>query len=196
MKHRVRFAPSPTGQVHIGNIRTAIFNWLFARHSGGKFLLRIEDTDLERSTKEAIDALFECMEWLGLDHDDEIMYQTSQREAHEAAAQKLLAENKAYKGKADDKGQSPVLFRIPFNADDIPAIREVGTVETALHCDENVSVAYSGLSFAGVSKKGKAIPTLACFAGFKDLKLFNSDNKVIFDLNENLEAVKTVRFLN
>lgn len=190
MKHRVRFAPSPTGQVHIGNIRTAIFNWLFARHSGGTFLLRIEDTDLERSTKEAIDALFECMEWLGLNHDDEIMYQTSQREAHEAAAQKLLAENKAYHGKADDKGQSPILFRIPFDADDIPIIREVGTVETALHCEENVSVAYSGLSFAGVSKKGKAIPTLACFAGFKDLKLFNNDKELIFNLNDNLEAVK------
>ena len=190
MKHRVRFAPSPTGQVHIGNIRTAIFNWLFARHSGGKFLLRIEDTDLERSTQEAIDALLECMEWLGLDHDDEIMYQTSQREAHEAAAQKLLAENKAYYGQADDKGQSPILFRIPFDADDIPVIREAGTVETALHCDEIVSVAYSGLSFAGVSKKGKAVPTLVCFAGFKDLKLFNSDNELVFDLNNNLEAVK------
>ena len=191
MKHRVRFAPSPTGKVHIGNIRTAIFNWLFARHTGGAFLLRIEDTDLERSTKEAIDALFECMDWLGLDHDDEIMYQTSQRTAHEAAAQKLITENKAYQGKTDDKGQSPVLFRIPFDADDIPIIRTVDCAETVLHAAENVSVSYSGLSFAGVSKKGKAIPTLACFAGFKDLKLFNSDNELLFDLNDNLEAVKS-----
>jgi glutamyl-tRNA synthetase len=190
MAHRVRFAPSPTGKVHIGNIRTAIFNWLFARHLGGKFLLRIEDTDLERSTKEAIDALFACMDWLGLDHDDEIMYQTSQREAHEAAAQKLISENKAYYGKANDKGQTPILFRIPFEADNIPIIRKVGTVETAIHCDENVSVAYSGLSFAGISKKGKAIPTLACFAGFKDLKFFNSDNELVFDLNDKLEDIK------
>ncbi|MBO4630769.1 MAG: glutamate--tRNA ligase, partial [Lentisphaeria bacterium] len=68
MSFRARFAPSPTGQVHIGNIRTAIFNWLFTRHSGGEFLLRIEDTDLERSTKQAIDALFDCMNWLGLDY--------------------------------------------------------------------------------------------------------------------------------
>ena len=60
MQPRLRFAPSPTGQVHIGNIRTAIFNWLAARHMGGKFILRIEDTDLERSTKEAIDTLLEC----------------------------------------------------------------------------------------------------------------------------------------
>ena len=62
---RVRFAPSPTGKVHIGNIRAAIYNWLFARHTGGKFLLRVEDTDLERSTPEAIAVLFDCMKWLG-----------------------------------------------------------------------------------------------------------------------------------
>lgn len=190
MEYRVRFAPSPTGHVHIGNIRTAIFNWLFARHSGGKFLLRIEDTDLERSTQEAIDALFECMDWLGLDHDGEIMYQTSQRAAHKAAAKKLLAENKAYQGQTDDKGQAPVLFRIPFDADDISVIRTVGAAELPLHCDENVSVSYSGLSFAGVSKKGKAVPTLACFAGFKDLKLFNANDELVFDLNENLDNVK------
>ena len=77
MQQRLRFAPSPTGQVHIGNIRTAIFNWLAARHMGGKFILRIEDTDLERSTKEAIDTLLECMEWLGLDYDEEVLYQTN-----------------------------------------------------------------------------------------------------------------------
>ena len=64
---RVRFAPSPTGKVHIGNIRAAIYNWLFARHTGGKFLLRVEDTDLERSTPEAIQVLFDCMKWLGLE---------------------------------------------------------------------------------------------------------------------------------
>ena len=68
---RVRFAPSPTGKVHIGNIRAAIYNWLFARHTGGKFLLRVEDTDLERSTPEAIQVLFDCMKWLGLDYDEE-----------------------------------------------------------------------------------------------------------------------------
>ena len=61
---RVRFAPSPTGKVHIGNIRAAIYNWLYARHVGGKFLLRVEDTDLERSTPEAIQTLLECMDWL------------------------------------------------------------------------------------------------------------------------------------
>ncbi len=190
MEYRVRFAPSPTGQVHIGNIRTAIFNWLFARHAGGGFLLRIEDTDLERSTREAINALFECMDWLGLDHDGEIMYQSSQRKAHETAARRLLAENKAYYGKADDQGQAPVLFRIPFDADDISSVRSVGTTEIVLHCDENVSVAYSGLSFATVSRKGKAVPNFACLAGFKDLKLFNADAELLFELNDQLENIK------
>ena len=71
-KIRVRFAPSPTGKVHIGNIRAAIFNWLYARHVGGEFLLRVEDTDLERSTPEAIQTLLECMAWLGLDYDGAI----------------------------------------------------------------------------------------------------------------------------
>lgn len=190
MENRVRFAPSPTGQVHIGNIRTAIFNWLFARHTGGSFLLRIEDTDLERSTREAIDALLECMDWLGLDHDGEILYQTSQRKAHEAAAQKLLAENKAYYGKTDDKGQSPILFRIPFDTDDIPLVRSTGTVEVELHSEEIVSVAMDGLNYSGISKKGKAVPAQACLAGFKDLKLFDGSNVLIFDLNEKIEAVK------
>ncbi len=75
---RVRFAPSPTGHVHIGNIRAAIFNWLYARHNGGQFLLRIEDTDLERSTPEAIKTLLEAMDWLGLNFDEEPMYQSKQ----------------------------------------------------------------------------------------------------------------------
>ena len=70
---RVRFAPSPTGKVHIGNIRAAIFNWLYARHVGGQFLLRVEDTDLERSTPEAIQALLDCMKWLRLEWDGEIL---------------------------------------------------------------------------------------------------------------------------
>ena len=86
MSVRVRFAPSPTGNVHIGNIRAAIFNWLFARHAGGKFLLRVEDTDRERSTQEAIQTLLACMEWLGLDYDEPELYQSKQTERHIAVA--------------------------------------------------------------------------------------------------------------
>lgn len=190
MKPIVRFAPSPTGQVHIGNIRTAIFNWLYARHTGGQFLLRIEDTDLERSTKEAIDALFECMDWLGLDHDGEILYQTSQRAAHEEAARKLIDEGKAYYGTADEQGRAPVLFRIPFDDVGIEAVRTVGAAEIILHPDEKISIAYSGLNFAGVSKKGKPVPATACFAGFKDLKVFGVDGQEVFSLDSKLEEIQ------
>ena len=71
---KVRFAPSPTGFLHIGGVRTALFNWLFARHHGGKFILRIEDTDLSRSTEESIQEILESMRWLGLDWDEAVSY--------------------------------------------------------------------------------------------------------------------------
>lgn len=111
-KIRVRFAPSPTGKVHIGNIRAAIFNWLYARHVGGEFLLRVEDTDLERSTPEAIQTLLECMAWLGLDYDGEVMYQTSQREHHLAVAEELLSKGYAYTENKGGQGEC-VIFRMP-----------------------------------------------------------------------------------
>lgn len=111
-KIRVRFAPSPTGKVHIGNIRAAIFNWLYARHVGGEFLLRVEDTDLERSTPEAIQTLLDCMAWLGLDYDGEVMYQTSQREHHLAVAEDLLKRGLAYKENKGGQGEC-VIFRMP-----------------------------------------------------------------------------------
>jgi glutamyl-tRNA synthetase len=113
---RVRFAPSPTGKVHIGNIRAAIYNWLYARHTGGKFLLRVEDTDLERSTPEAIKALLECMEWLGLDYDEPEFYQTKNKARHLECVEKLLAEGKAYKCEKtsrDGKTGTVVMFRMP-----------------------------------------------------------------------------------
>ncbi|KKJ75515.1 glutamyl-tRNA synthetase [Kiloniella litopenaei] len=91
-----RFAPSPTGFLHIGGARTALFNWLFAKHHGGKYLLRIEDTDRKRSTPEAIEAIIDGLDWLGLKHDDEITYQFARAERHQQVAQKLLSEGKAY----------------------------------------------------------------------------------------------------
>ena len=113
---RVRFAPSPTGKVHIGNIRAAIYNWLYARHTGGKFLLRVEDTDLERSTPEAIQALLECMEWLGLDYDEEAFYQTKNKPRHMEAVAKLLASGDAYECERvsrDGKTGKVVMFKMP-----------------------------------------------------------------------------------
>ncbi len=92
-----RFAPSPTGFLHIGGARTALFNWLFARHHGGKFLLRIEDTDRARSTPEATEAIFAGMRWLGLDWDGEAISQFSRVARHAAVAHGMLARGTAYK---------------------------------------------------------------------------------------------------
>ncbi|MFN3329639.1 MAG: glutamate--tRNA ligase, partial [Pyrinomonadaceae bacterium] len=97
MTVRVRFAPSPTGYLHIGSARTALFNFLYARSKGGKFLLRIEDTDLERSTEESVKSILEGLEWLGLTPDEEIVFQSRNKEKHVAAAFRLLEEGKAYR---------------------------------------------------------------------------------------------------
>ncbi|MBV8548863.1 MAG: glutamate--tRNA ligase [Alphaproteobacteria bacterium] len=98
----VRFPPSPTGFMHIGNARTALFNWLYAKHHGGKFLLRIEDTDRERSTPEAVEVILQGLQWLGMDWDNKnypgrnYYSQFAERERHAAVAQQLLTEGKAY----------------------------------------------------------------------------------------------------
>lgn len=94
---RVRFAPSPTGYLHVGGARTALFNWLYARHTGGTFILRIEDTDLERSTKESVDAILQGMEWLGLDCDEGPFYQTDNFPLYRQHIQQLLDQGKAYR---------------------------------------------------------------------------------------------------
>jgi glutamyl-tRNA synthetase len=97
MTTRVRFAPSPTGYLHIGSARTALFNYLFARHTGGKFLLRIEDTDIARSTEESTRSILEGLEWIGLRPDEEIVFQSDNAEKHRQAAYRLLEEGKAYR---------------------------------------------------------------------------------------------------
>jgi glutamyl-tRNA synthetase len=93
----LRFAPSPTGMLHIGGARTALFNWLYARHTGGTFLLRIEDTDRERSTPEAVAAILNGLEWLGLDWDGQTTYQFARAGRHREVAEQLLTEGKAYR---------------------------------------------------------------------------------------------------
>ena len=108
MSVRVRFAPSPTGYLHIGAARTALFNWLYARKMRGKFLLRIEDTDLQRSTEESTRSIIEGLEWLGLDYDEDLVFQSANAPQHRAAAQRLVEERKAYrdftpKEQRDDK---------------------------------------------------------------------------------------------
>jgi glutamyl-tRNA synthetase len=94
---RVRFAPSPTGFLHVGSARTAIFNWLYARHAGGKFLLRVEDTDLKRSETRFLDEILEDLKWLGLDWDEEPIFQSRRFDVYRAKAAELVARGKAYK---------------------------------------------------------------------------------------------------
>ncbi len=104
---RVRFAPSPTGYLHVGGARTALFNWLFARKAGGKFLLRIEDTDKARSSEEHVRVILDGLAWLGLDVDEEIAFQGAGVARHQALADRLLAEGTAY----EDEGA--IWFRMP-----------------------------------------------------------------------------------
>jgi glutamyl-tRNA synthetase len=104
---RVRFAPSPTGYLHVGGARTALLNWLYARHTGGKFLLRIEDTDKQRSTDEHTQVILDGLTWLGLDWDEELVFQGARIARHQEIADRLLAEGKAY------VEEGAIRFRMP-----------------------------------------------------------------------------------
>src|SRR5438270_4112213 len=97
MTVRVRFAPSPTGYLHVGATRSALYNYLFARKLGGKFLLRIEDTDLARSTDQSTRSILEGLAWIGLEPDEEVVFQSNNADKHRAAAKRLLDEGKAYR---------------------------------------------------------------------------------------------------
>lgn len=96
MTIRTRFAPSPTGMLHIGGVRTALFSWLYARHHGGTFILRVEDTDRERSTDAAVQVILEGMQWLGLGHDEGPFYQTRRMDRYREVIDQFLREGKAY----------------------------------------------------------------------------------------------------
>lgn len=115
MTLRVRFAPSPTGNLHIGSVRTALFNYLFARHHGGKFLIRIEDTDKERSKKEYEEDILAGLNWLGMHSDEPLVYQAQRLETHKKYIDKLLAEGKAYK----DKDTPAIYFKVPTEGETI-----------------------------------------------------------------------------
>src|SRR5690242_21758793 len=107
MPVRVRIAPSPTGLLHIGTARTALFNWLFARHEGGEFRLRIDNTDTSREVAEAVDQIQESLRWLGLDWDGPLTFQLDRMEQCADVARQLLEEGKAY----EDEGA--IRFRMP-----------------------------------------------------------------------------------
>ncbi len=93
---RVRYAPSPTGYPHVGNIRTALFNWLFVRHEGGKFIVRVEDTDVARRVEGAEEAILDSLRWLGMDWDEGPYYQSKRLKLYHEAAERLVAQGNAY----------------------------------------------------------------------------------------------------
>ncbi|HJL53530.1 MAG TPA: glutamate--tRNA ligase family protein, partial [Arenicellales bacterium] len=93
---RTRFAPSPTGYLHIGGVRTALFSWLYARHHGGQFILRVEDTDRERSTQASVDAILEGLSWVGLDYDDGPIFQSDRVDRYREVLDRFLEQGLAY----------------------------------------------------------------------------------------------------
>src|SRR3954471_5633251 len=156
---RLRFAPSPTGALHIGGARTALFNWLAARHDGGTFVLRIEDTDRERSTPENVAQILEALEWLGLDYDEGPIFQTEREQRHREVIAQLLAGGHAYRSNATgddvkaykaehgaergfrgtDEGEGAVRLRVPD--DGATLVRDLIRGETRfehVHMDDPV----------------------------------------------------------
>jgi glutamyl-tRNA synthetase len=152
---RVRFAPSPTGALHIGGARTALYNWLLARRHGGEFLLRIEDTDRERSTPENVEQIFDALRWLELDHDEEPVFQSQRAERHAEVVQSLIDGGHAYRSTAgreqidawkaehgdrgfrgEDEGEGAVRLRVPEGTTLVrDVIRGESAFENALQDD-------------------------------------------------------------
>jgi glutamyl-tRNA synthetase len=150
MAMRVRFAPSPTGALHIGGARTALFNWLLARSAAGRFVLRIEDTDSERSTAENVEQILDALRWLELDWDEGPIFQSQREDRHRAAVDQLLAAGRAYRSAAtaehvkawkaehgddrgfrgQDEGAGAVRLRVPDEGDTVVDDLVVGTVRT------------------------------------------------------------------
>src|SRR4051794_29307769 len=136
---RVRFAPSPTGALHIGGARTALYNWLLARHAGGTLILRIEDTDRERSTPENVEQILDALRWLEIDYDEGPISQVSRSDRHQEVLQQLLADGHAYRSNAtaqdvkaykeqhgsdagfrgEDEGEGAVRLRVPFEGETV-----------------------------------------------------------------------------
>ena len=194
MSVRVRFAPSPTGYLHIGSARTALFNYLYARHTGGKFLLRIEDTDLARSTEESTRSILDGLDWLGFAPDEETVFQSDNADKHRAAAHKLLAEGKAYRDftpreeKADGDVKKAIVDRAREQAD--KSMRDNPYRE--LFWDESIRRAEEGEPFAirlKVAETGKTSFEDGVYglqerdyADTEDLVLLRSDGHPLYNL--------------
>jgi glutamyl-tRNA synthetase len=205
MSVRVRFAPSPTGYLHIGSARTALFNWLYARHVGGKFLLRIEDTDLQRSTEASTRSIIEGLEWLGLNYDEELIFQSDNAAKHRAAAYHLLEEGKAYRDftpkeeRADPNVKHDIAKRARAQA------AEGGTDHRSnpyrnLSKEESMKRAAAGEPFAirlKVPRQGKTHFVDAVYGAqerdyleIEDLVLLRSDGHPLYNLSVVLDDIE------
>jgi len=192
MTTRVRFAPSPTGYLHIGSARTALFNYLFAKHTNGKFLLRIEDTDLERSTDESTRSILDGLKWLELEHDEEIVYQSDNAPKHREIALKLLDEGKAYRDftPKEERGDADVKAAIVERAREQKDMRDNSFRD--LSKEESDAKANAGEPFAirlKVAASGKtgfedAVYGLQerDYSEIEDLVLLRSDGHPLYNL--------------
>ncbi|CAN5274652.1 glutamate--tRNA ligase [soil metagenome] len=196
MTTRVRFAPSPTGYLHIGSARTALFNYLYARNVGGKFLLRIEDTDLARSTDESTQSILQGLEWLGFAPDEEIVFQSNNADKHRAAALKLLEEGKAYrdftpKAKPSDKNIKETIADRARQNQGVKNLRD--NEYRDLSKEESDAKANAGEPFAirlKVPESGKTVFEDAVYgllerdySETEDLVLLRSDSSPLYNLS-------------
>ncbi len=197
MTVRVRFAPSPTGYLHIGAARSALFNWLFARKMGGRFLLRIEDTDLQRSTDESTRSILDGLEWLELNHDEELVFQSDNAAKHRAAAERLVDEGKAYrdftpKEPRDDKNvKQGIVDRA--RARGAEGVDQRSNSYRDLPCEESDSRAAAGEPFAvrlKVSRAGESRFEDIVYglqershSEIEDLVLLRSDGHPLYNLS-------------
>jgi len=194
---RVRFAPSPTGYLHIGAARTALFNWLYARKHGGTFLLRIEDTDMQRSTDESTRSIIEGLAWLGLDYDEGIVFQSANADKHRAAALRLIEAGKAYRDftpkaeRADTNVKQEIAARARFAASEGADHRS--NLFRDLSPDESNARAAAGEPFAvrlKVAREGRSRFEDAVYgtqerdySEIEDLVLLRSDGHPLYNLS-------------
>ncbi len=203
-KTRVRFAPSPTGYLHIGAARTALFNYLYAKQTGGLFLLRIEDTDAQRSTEASTRSIIEGLEWLGLNYDEDIVFQSANSAKHKAAAQKLLDEGKAYRDftpreeHSDKNIKRDIAERARAHAAE--GIDHRSNLFRDLSKEESDSRAAGGEPFAirlKVAREGKSHFDDAVFGAqerdyteIEDLVILRSDGQPLYNLSVVLDDIE------
>jgi glutamyl-tRNA synthetase len=204
MTVRVRFAPSPTGYLHIGAARSALFNWLFARKLSGKFLLRIEDTDLQRSTEESTRSILEGLAWLGLDYDEQVIFQSANAPKHKAAAQRLVEEGKAYRDFTPKEQRDDATVKQGI-ADRARAQAAEGVDQRAnpyreLPKEESDRRATAGEAFAvrlKIAREGKTHfedivygPQERDYAEIEDLVLLRSDGHPLYNLSVVIDDIE------